>query len=73
MALGDKIKVTYDLGDGKPAMIEVVADKAGRTVEYDRDEKKNLLSIVVAGRAGTPARTVLIRLDKVLMFEEVPA
>ena len=73
MAKGDKISVTYELGDGKPTMIDVIADGVGRTVEFNRDEKKNLLTIEVAGRAGTATRTVHIRLDKVLMLEEIPA
>lgn len=73
MAKGDRIKVKYALSDEAVDTIEVVADKAGRSVELSRDAKSGMTTIEVLGRAGTAARTVTIRSDKILMTEEIPA
>lgn len=73
MAKGDKIKIVYELSPGETRDLEVVADGVGRTVEFSRDDKKNLLTIEVAGRAGTATRTINLRADKVIMVEEIPA
>jgi len=72
MAKGDKIRVTYQLGDGI-STIEVVADKAGRSVDFENDPKKNQLKLEVLGRAGSSVRTVTMRLDTVILMEEIPA
>lgn len=73
IAKGDKINVVYELSPGVTRELEVVADGVGRTVEFSRDDKKNLVTIEVAGRAGTATRTINLRADKVILVEEVPA
>lgn len=73
IAKGDTVKVTYDNGDGTSREYEIVADKAGREVAFTRKPKENLLTVEVTGRAGTTARTLEFRADRVLIVEEVPA
>lgn len=51
----------------------IEADKAGRTVEYDRDKKTGDYLIEVKGRAGSVARSVNLRGDRVVLLEEIPA
>jgi hypothetical protein len=73
MAKGDKVIVLLDVGGGITERKEYVADKAGRTVEFDVDKKTGEVTIEVKGRAGTAARTAQVRGDRVIYIEEVPA
>lgn len=73
MAKGDKVVVLVDTGSGETMVREYVADKAGRTVEYEVDKKTGNYTIEVKGRAGTPAKTAVFRGDRVISIEEVPA
>lgn len=73
MAKGDHIKAIIDIGGGNTIEKMFRADKAGQTVEYDLDKKTGNYEVIVRGRAGTPARTVNLRGDRVLLIEEVPA
>ncbi len=73
MAKNDSVKVLLDVGSGNVVERVFLADKAGRSVKYDRDDKKNIYTIEVVGRAGTAARTVVLRADRVILLEEVPA
>lgn len=72
MSKGDQIKALIDIGNGNVVERIFRADKAGQTVEYDLDKKTGNYEVVVRGRAGTPARTVNLRGDRVLVIEEVP-
>jgi hypothetical protein len=73
MAKGDSVKVLLDIGGGNVIERIVSADKAGRSVSWERDDRKGIYTVEVIGRAGTPARTVDFRLDRVIMIEMVPA
>lgn len=73
MAKNDKVVVTVDLGQGQWSKTEVVADAAGRTVEFVRDKRDGTVIVEVRGRAGTLARKVEFRADRVIAIEEVPA
>ncbi len=72
MAKGDVVKALLDIGSGNVIERVFEADGAGRTVEFDRDDKKNLITVEVKGRAGTAVRTTELRADRVIMIEEVP-
>lgn len=73
MAKGDQVKVLLDIGAGNVIERIFEADKAGRSVSFERDDKKGIYEIEVVGRAGTAARTINLRADRVVMIEEVPA
>ena len=55
-------------------MIERIfeADAAGREVTFEREDRKNLVTVEVRGRAGTTVRKSELRADRVIMIEEVP-
>lgn len=73
IAKGDKIVVLLDVGGGVVEIRDYVADKAGRTVEFEVDKKTGNYEVTVKGRAGTAARTAVLRGDRVIAIEEVPA
>lgn len=73
MAKGDVVKVLLDIGGGQVLERIFMADKAGRTVSFNRNDKQGVYEIEVAGRAGTAARTVNLRIDRVILIEEIPA
>lgn len=73
MAKGDQIKVLLDVGGGQTLEKTFTADKAGRSIEVNRNDRQGVYEIEVVGRAGTAARTVNLRIDRVILLEEVPA
>ncbi len=70
---GDSVKVLLDIGAGNVVERVFTADKAGRSVSYTRDVKQGTYDIEVVGRAGTVARTIALRADRVILIEQVPA
>ena len=73
MAKGDSVKVILDVGAGNTLSLMFEADKAGRSVSFERDDKKGIYEVEIVGRAGTAARTINLRADRVILIEEVPA
>lgn len=73
MAKGDVVKVLLDIGAGQVLERIFEADKAGRSVSFDRDDKKGVYEVEIIGRAGTAVRTINLRADRVIMIEESPA
>ena len=73
MAKGDQIRVLLDTGNGAALEQFIVADKAGRSVKFNREDRKNLIEVLVEGRAGGIVRRAEYRSDRVLLIEEIPA
>jgi len=70
MALGDKIVVGIPTGDTVQT-VEIVADKAGREVTFNRDARAGTTTVEVAGRAGTVVRTAIFRDAAIAYMMEV--
>jgi hypothetical protein len=72
IAKGDKITVGLDVG-GVLTSTEIVADKAGREVQFNRNTRDDQLTVEVVGRAGSVARTYFFKLSSVVLFKEEKA
>jgi hypothetical protein len=71
MAKGDKIIVTLDLGD-RTEEKTVLADAAGRRVEFAADDRKGIIEAWVYGSTGKAVRSYRFRADRVIAVEERP-
>ena len=73
MAKGDKVVVLLDAGNGVSIEKIFKASVMGRTIEFNREDRKNLIVVEEKMHTGKVARTAELRADRVIAIEEVPA
>lgn len=72
MAKGDKVAVLLDAGNGVAVEKIYGASVSGRTIEFSREERKNLIIIEEKMHTGKTTRTIELRADRVILIEERP-